>query len=437
MLPRATPTTRGDNMRIVGSIILRAAAAALFTATAALAGELPRAKPESVGLSSPRLARISAVLKADIAAGKIPGAVLLIARHGKVAHFEALGKTDPAQAAPMPHDGIFRIYSMTKPITSVAVMMLVEEGRINLDHPLSMYLPEFAKMSVGVEKADADGKPVLELVPARRQITIQDLLRHSSGITYGFFGPGLVKKAYVDAALNANDPDNAEFSAALAKLPLAYQPGTTWDYSNSTDILGRVVEVVSGKTLFGFMRERILDPLGMKDTAFYVTDPALHPRLAEPFPADRTIGAGAVVNDPRKARRWESGGGGMVSTARDYARFLQMLLQKGSFEGRRYLSPATIDYMTADHLGTTVAPGPLYLPGPGYGFGLGFAVRRGTGEAPVPAAAGEYNWGGAGGTAMWVDPKNDMFVVFMMQAPSKRGHYRPLLRNMIYGSLLR
>ncbi len=399
--------------------------------------DLPRAKPEQVGLSSERLARINALLKADVESKKIPGAVLLVARRGKVVHFEAVGKQDPAGNAPMTRDSIFRIYSMTKPITSVAAMMLAEEGRINLDQPVSMYLPEFAKMTVGVEKPDADGKPMLETVPARRQMTIQDLLRHTSGLTYGFFGPGLVKKSYVDASLLAGDPSNAEFSQAVAKLPLAYQPGTIWDHSHSTDVLGRLIEVVSGKTLYQFMRERILDPLGMPDTSFYVTEPPRQARLAEPFADDRSFGVGATMNNPRTGGKWESGGGGMVGTAMDYARFLQMLVNRGTLDGKRYLGPRTVEYMTADHNGTSITPGPLYLPGPGYGFGLGVAVRRGTGESAAAGAAGDYYWGGAGGTYMWVDPKNDMFVVFMMQSPKQRVHYRGLLRDMVYAAILK
>jgi CubicO group peptidase (beta-lactamase class C family) len=417
-----------------------------FAATALLAAlplfaaaELPRATPEQVDLSSTRLGMITEALKMDVAANKIPGAVLLIARRGKVAYFESFGKLDASTSVPMGKDSIFRIYSMSKPITTVAAMMLVEDGKLKVDDPISLYLPEFAKMTVGVEKPDASGKPSLETVPARRPITVQDLMRHTSGITYGFFGPGLVKKAYNDANIGADDPDNAQFSQRIAKLPLAYQPGTTWDYSYSTDILGRIVEVVSGKSLLAFEKERLLDPLGMADTSFYVTDAAKQKRLAEPFANDRNFGVNADINDPRIARKLESGGGGMVSTATDYAQFLQMLLSGGTLDGKRYLGPATLRQMTADHAnaGAGVVPGPLYLPGAGYGFGLGFAVRRATGEAAVPGEAGEYYWGGAGGTYMWVDPKSDMFVIFMMQSPKQRLYYRSVIRNMVYAALLK
>ncbi len=403
----------------------------------AAAQSLPTASPERVGLSGERLQMLSEVLKADVAANKIPGAVLLVARQGKVAWFDAVGKLDATAGTPMPKDGVFRIYSMTKPITTVAAMMLVEDGRLKLDDPVATWLPEYASMTVGIEKPGADGKPVLETVPARRPITVQDLMRHTSGLTYGFFGPGLVKQAYNAAGLGAGDPDNAEFSQRLSKLPLAYQPGTTWDYSHSTDILGRVVEVVSGQSLYSFMKVRLLDPLGMKDTSFYVSDAPRQARIAEPLSTDRSFGVGADINDPRVTRRLESGGGGLVSTASDYARFLQMLLNGGSLDGKRYLGPRTLALMTSDHsnAGAGIVPGPLYLPGAGYGFGLGFAVRRNEGEAPYPSGAGEYNWGGAGGTYMWVDPKNEMFVVLMLQSPKYRVHYRSLTRNMVYAAL--
>ncbi len=420
---------------------LRTALAGLSLATALLASAqpLPAARPEQVGLSTERLQMLTEVLKADAAAGRIPGAVLLVARQGKVAWFEPVGRLDPGTGTPMARDGIFRIYSMSKPVTTVAAMMLVEDGRMKLDDPVSMYLPEYARMTVGVEKPGADGKPVLETMPARRPITVQDLMRHTSGLTYGFFGPGLVKQAYNAAGLGAGDPDNAEFSERLAKLPLAYQPGTTWDYSYSTDVLGRLVEVVSGQSLYQFEKARLFDPLGMKDTSYYVPEPARQGRIAEPFAGDRGIGVAAEFNDPRVARRLESGGGGLVSTAGDYARFLQMLLNGGTLDGRRYLGPRTLALMTADHAGAGagIVPGPLYLPGPGYGFGLGFAVRRSDGDAPYPSAAGEYNWGGAGGTYMWVDPKNELFVVLMLQSPKHRVHYRSLVRNMVYAAVLK
>jgi CubicO group peptidase (beta-lactamase class C family) len=410
--------------------------AAWLATAAAGAAELPRAAPDAVGLSAERLGRLAAVLSADTASHVIPGAVLLVARHGKVAYFEAFGVRDPASQAPMTTDAIFRIYSMSKPITSVAAMMLWEDARFTLDEPIAKYLPMFAEPQVGVEQPGAAGAPpTLELVAAKKPITVHDLMRHSSGLTYGFFGDLMVKKAYVAANLNADDPTLAEFVARLAKLPLAFQPGTTWDYSQSTDVLGRLIEVIAGTSLYEFERAHLLAPLGMVDTGFAVTDPAKQGRVAEPFDADRTIGAGARVGDPRQPRKMESGGGGMVGTAMDYARFAQMLLNGGTLDGRRYLGPRTVAYMTSDHLGSAVVPGPYYLPGPAYGFGLGFAVRRLAGVAPYAGSPGDYTWGGAGGTYFWVDPKTDLVVVFMMQSPKHRVHYRTIVRDLVYAAV--
>src|SRR5438874_2941670 len=304
-----------------------AVAATLFVTLPSAFAESPNtANPEETGFTSTGLARIDAYIKNEIAGNKIPGAIMMIQRNGKTAYFNSFSVRDPGTKEPMTTDTIFRIYSMSKPITTVAAMMLVEEGKLQLEEPLSKYIPAFANVKVGVEKKGEDGAMGLELVPAKRQITIQDLMRHTSGLTYGFFGEGMVKKTYLDAHLTEGDVDNAEFAERLAKLPLAYQPGTTWDYSQSTDVLGRVVEVVSGKSLYQFEKERLLDPLGMADTSFAVTDPAKQERLAEPFPNDRAIGTGVEFYNPRVAGRWESGGGGMQSTAMDYARFLQMLL---------------------------------------------------------------------------------------------------------------
>jgi CubicO group peptidase (beta-lactamase class C family) len=407
----------------------------LFTLGVAQAQTLQTVKPEQVGLSSERLGRVSTLLKADVEKGTYPGAILLIARHGKIAWFETVGVRDPETKQPMTRDTIFRIYSMTKPITSLATMMLVEDGKLALGDPVSKYIPAFGTVKVAVEKRDAGGATTVELVPTTRPMTIQDLLRHTAGLTYGFFGEGAVKKMYADAKISKDYPSNEEFVERLAKLPLAYQPGTTWDYSHATDVLGRVVEIVAGTSLLRFQKERILDPLGMRDTSFYVTDKAKQPRIAEPFKNDRSIGLDAELNDPRVEQKWESGGGGLVSTTMDYARFAQMLLNGGTLDGRRIVSPKTVAYMTADHLGTTIVPGPYYLPGAGFGFGLGFGVRKDAGIANVAGSVGEYNWGGAGGTYYWADPQEDMFVVYMMQAPSKRTYIRPILKNMIYSAV--
>jgi len=415
-----------------------AGAAVVFAATLALAQDLPSARPEQVGLSPERLAKVSAWMKSEVDKKKVPGAVLLIARQGKVAHFEAVGVQDPATGAPMAKDSIFRIYSMTKPIATVAAMALAEEGRLLLEAPVAAFIPAFKDMKVAAEKPNpAGGAPIVDLVPATRAMTVQDLMRHTSGLTYGFFGDSAAKRAYRVAKISfEGDTSAADFANAIAAMPLGFQPGSTWDYSYSTDVLGRVVEVLEGdKPLGAVLEQRIFRPLGMKDTAFYVADPTKQKRLAEPFPDDRAIGIGINFNDPRIAGKAESGGGGLTGTAMDYARFLQMLLNGGALDGKRILGPATVAYMASDHLGTAIARGSLYLPGAGYGFGLGFAVRTAAGESAYNATAGDLYWGGAGGTYFWLDPKQEMFVVFMMQSPKNRVPYRSILRNMVYAAI--
>lgn len=409
----------------------------VLAACLANAADLPRATPAELGFSPERLDRISTVLTEAVQHKLMPGAVLLIARHGKIGYFQSVGALTPDAETPMPTDALFRIYSMSKPITVVAALILAEQGRITFDEPIAKLIPAFSHMEVGVARPNPSGSdiPVMQLVPADRPITVQDLMRHTSGMTYGVFGDSLVKRAYREAHLFAGDFDNAEFADRIARLPLAYQPGTTWEYGHSTDILGRLVEVASGESLFQFEKENLLDPLGMTDTSFYVADPAKQGRIAEPFADDRTLGTDATVNDPRVARRWQSGGGGMVSTATDYARFLQMLLNGGTLDGRRYLSPHTVAYMTSDQLGP-VAQLPGHIAAPGYGFGLGVAVRIAPGQAGYPGTIGDWFWGGAAGTYFWVDPKNDMFTVFMMQSPKNRVPLRSLLRDLVYAALV-
>ncbi|MDT7833999.1 serine hydrolase domain-containing protein [Aquabacterium sp. OR-4] len=431
---RLQPTLRP---LLLATLLALAGAASLAPAPARAQAQIPIARPEAVGLSAERLTRVSDWLRAEVAAKRIPGAVVMVMRGGKLAYVDAIGQRDPASPAPMKIDDIFRIYSMTKPIVSVAALMLAEEGKLLLEAPIARYIPAFADVKVGVEKTDAQGNKALELVAPRRPPTVQDLLRHTAGLTYGFFGDGLVKQAYQKAGISAGgDISNAEFADKIAKMPLIAQPGSTWDYSNATDVLGRVIEVASGQTLGAFLQRRIFDPLGMRDTSFYLPEPERQARLAEPFAEDRVIGVGAVVGNPRKVERMESGGGGLVSTAPDYLRFLAMLRHGGELEGRRIISPATLAFMTADHLGAGVLRTPLYLPGPGYGFGLGVAVRTSAGEAASPASVGEYYWGGAGGTYMWVDPALDLAVVFMMQSPKMRVPYRSLLRNLVAGAVI-
>jgi CubicO group peptidase (beta-lactamase class C family) len=398
-------------------LVLAALSSLLLSLPAALQAQgLPTVKPDEVGLSSQRLAGIGSWLRTEVAQKKIPGAVIMVVRGGKVAYLDVVGQRGPDNPAPMKVDDIFRIYSMTKPIVSVAALMLVEEGRLLLDAPVARYIPAFANVKVGIEKTDASGQKTLDLVPPRRPMTVQDLMRHTSGLTYGFFGDGLVKKAYQEAGITAGgDITNQEFAERIAGMPLAYQPGSTWDYSNSTDVLGRVIEVVTGQSLYQHRSCACSIRWAWRHLVLRAK-PGARRASPKPLADDRVIGVGALVSDPRVVQKMESGGGGLVSTTPDYARFLMMLRNGGQLDGRRYLSPRTLEYMTSNHLDAGVQRTPLYLPGAGYGFGLGFAVRTSTGEAPFPSPAGEYYWGGAAGTYMWVDPASDLFVVFMMQS---------------------
>ncbi len=342
--------------------------------------------------------------------GQLPGAVALLARRGKIAFFESFGARDGEQGAPMTRDAIFRIASMSKPITSVAVMMLAEEGRFLLSDPISRYLPELGKLEVALDD---------KRVPAVREITIQDLLRHTSGLTYGFFGNSAVDKLYLEQGVFTRDANLAETVAKLGKLPLKHQPGTTWEYSVSVDVLGRLVEVVSGLPFDRFLRERMFEPLEMRDTDFNVPARELS-RVAALYESDGNGGIRQVqpqgVQDLAKPVGYFSGGGGLVSTARDYARFAQMLLEEGALDGHRLLGRKTVELMRSDHLG------PISFPRhPGYGFGLGFAVRTAPGLAPIASSVGEYHWGGAYGTGFWIDPAEQLIGVFMAQLrPSPR-----------------
>jgi CubicO group peptidase (beta-lactamase class C family) len=383
--------------------------------------------------SGAKLERISDYIRHEIATGKIPGAIMLIQRHGKPVYSECFGERDTVGKRPMSANTIFRLYSMSKPITSVAIMMLVEDGELKLDDPIEKYIPAFADARVGVDRFDAAGHPTLTLEPLRRSISIRDLLQHTSGITYGIYGDDPARKRYAAADLFNGDFDNAELADRIAHLPLAEQPGTLWDYGHSTDILGRLVEVVSGKSLLQFERERLLDPLKMTETAFYVTDEADFARIAEPMPNDRDILPVVGIRDPRHVRRPQSGGAGMVGTITDYARFAQMLLNGGELDGRRYLSAETVASMTTDHVGpqSGIARDRYYFPGDASGFGFGFAVRTRL-LASEPGPVGEYRWDGVAGTFFWIDPKDDMFVIFMAQTPSQRGRIQSELRKLVY-----
>lgn len=405
------------------------------TSVWAAAGGLPAAAPEAAGVSSARLENVTATFQRAVDSGELPGAVLAIARRGHLVYEKSVGWRDFERKAPMSSDAIFRMYSMTKPIVSVAAMMLVEEGRLSLDEPVSKYIPEFAKMTVGVETPDPNGgAPTFTTVPAKRQITVHDLLRHTSGLTYGVLGAKTaVKQLYIDNEIFSQKWVLADFARALAKLPLAFEPGTTFEYSHSTDVLGRVVEVASGKTLDVFLKERILDPLGMKDTAWEVA-PENVDRFAQPRP-DVYTGETPKMLDLTQKATFFAGGHGLVSTAADYIRFCQMLLNGGTLEGVRILGPKTLSFMASNHLNTQISPGPNYIPGPGYGFGLGFAVRLETGQSDWPGSTGEYFWAGAGGTYFWIDPKEQVVAVLLSQEPVRRQHWRVVFRDLVYQSL--
>jgi CubicO group peptidase (beta-lactamase class C family) len=401
--------------------------------------EQPRPAPSSLSssLSHEKLERVGDYIRQEIAAGTIPGAVILIQQHGHPVYFESFGVRDVESRRSMTADTIFRIYSMSKPITSVAAMMLVEDGKLALHDPIAKYIPAFENVKVGVEKTDESGKPALALEPLNRPITIEDLLRHTSGLTYGFYGNNAVRRIYANSDMFDGDFDNATFAERLARLPLAEQPGTRWDYGHSTDVLGRVIEVVSGQSLYQFDKQRLLDPLGMSETAFGVTDTTQQPRLAQPMPQD-PLGPVAGIKDPTVPRRWESGGAGMVGTIGDYARFAQMLLNGGELDGRRYLKPETIALMASDHIGpeTKIARDQIYFPGETSGFGLGFAVRTSV-PANTSWPLGEYRWDGAGGTFFFIDPRDDMFTIFMVQLPMQGGRLQQALKTLIYDAIAR
>ncbi len=388
---------------------------------------LPQADPATLGLNPQGLARMTDAFSAEIARGLLPGAVLLVGRQGRIGCFEALGLADPVRGTPMARDTLFRIYSMTKPIVSLAVMMLVEEGRLTIDAPVSRHLPEYAAQEVGVMR---DGQ--LALVPVEREATVQDLLRHTAGLAYEFTGDSTVQRMYTEQRIGSASKTNAEFSAQIAALPLMHQPGSQWEYSRATDTLGRLVEVLSGQTLGAFLEQRIFGPLGMVDTGFHVPATQQH-RLAQAFDIDPDSGAPVRLLKVTEPPRFESGGGGLVSTATDYARFLLMLQGDGTLDGVRIVSRKTLEWMTADHLGDIPNRSPL-LP-PGHGFGLGFAVRLHNGIDTSPGSVGQYFWSGLAGTTFWVDPREQMFALLLVQAPNQREYCRTLFRTLAYAAL--
>ncbi|ROZ71236.1 serine hydrolase [Ramlibacter sp. WS9] len=378
-------------------------------------------------LNRSALARLRATLQSHIDRQRIPGAIAVVALGGHVELFEALGRQDPQTGAPMKDDAIFRIYSMTKPIVSLATLILAEEGGLQLADPVSKYLPEFANQQVAVEEGGA-----VRLQPSRRDATVHDLLRHTAGLTYEFLGSNAVQRQYEAADITNRSRTSAEFCKVLAAMPLADQPGTCWQYSRATDVLGALIEVAAGQPLGALLQQRVLGPLGMKDTAFAVPQDQWH-RTAEPFANDPDSGDAVVMMDGREVPKFESGGGGLLSTAADYTRFLQLMRNGGSLEGTRMVSRKTIEWMTADHLGAIPANGDLLLPG--YGFGLGFSVRTHAGLAPQPGSVGQYFWSGIGGTSFFVDPAEDLFAMLLTQAPNQRIFFRNLFRHLVYAAV--
>ncbi len=427
-------------------LVLALTVSPLFAPVASRANNDPTVvAPESVGLSTGRLANIRAVMSKHVAENRIPGASGLIARNGKIAYQETFGMADVEAGKPMKMDTIHRIYSMTKPITSVALMMLYEEGRFQLNDPVAKYLPEFAKMQVAVEEKDPQtGKPVMKTVPAKRPITVRDLMRHTAGLTYGVFGDTLVDREYRKARI-LGQLNLADFVRDLAAIPLQYEPGTRWHYSVSVDVQGRLIEVLSGKPFDQFLQERIFTPLEMNDTAF-VVPAAKKDRLARLYTITKE---GKLAPLPTCSSRQEcyeafpnavpdflhsmgmlSGGGGLTSTAYDYLRFCQMLLDQGVYNEKRLLSRKTVQLMSSDHLGSI--PG----MGPGTGFGLGFAVSKAPGEAGMMGSPGEYNWGGAAGTKFWIDPQEQLIGIFMIQILPHTGlEYGSQFRVLTYQSI--
>ena len=432
-------------MRLKRIATLAFAVTTIFSAAVVQAQALPSAPPESVGMSTQRLGRISEVFRQQIDKGNLPGVVVMVARRGRLVYTDTIGFQNKQAGIPLSKDAIFRIYSMTKPLVSVAAMMLVEDGKMQLNDAVSKFLPGVKDLQVSVAKVDAEfARTTYALIPAEREITVQDLLRHTSGLAYSSLTQNAaVKEAYakggIDEDVRGLSP--AEEVERFAKVPLAHQPGTVWEYSLATDMLGRVVEAASGKRLADFLDERLFKPLGMNDTAFFVAKDKLG-RLAEALPVDAATGKPIKLYDVSAVPNNDSGGGGGVSTASDYLRFAQMMANGGQLDGKRYLSRTTVELMTSDHLGARIqalspmTPGEILLSTPGYTFGLGFAVRQAAGVAGVSGSAGEFMWGGYAGTYFWIDPKEQLVGVYMTQAPSPiRAYYRKLFKQLVYAAI--
>jgi CubicO group peptidase (beta-lactamase class C family) len=397
----------------------------------------PMGDLEALGFSSSRLARIAAWQQSQVDAGAFSGAVAAIARNGKIAYLRAVGFRDRAKTIPLQNDAIFWIASMTKPVTSVAAMILVEEGKLDLAAPVHQYLPEIKDMMVGVETTDpASGQSRLALEPQKRPMTVEDLLRHTSGLVYYDRGTTAVHKLYAEGYFEryARDSTLKDFVSSLARLPLAYQPGEVFEYALNLDVLGRVIEVVSGQPLDQFFDNRLFKPLGMVDTAFWVPPEKLS-RLVDP-PADAPI---RPHRDVTKPTTMFSGGGGLVSTAADYLRFAQMLLNGGELDGVRILSPATVHRMTTNSLppGIRIANSSFYV-GPQYGasWGLGFAIRADAARSKVPGSVGSYTWNGLWGCYFWVDPAEGLIAIQLIQTGKNYDPFLVAFRNLTYGAFL-
>jgi CubicO group peptidase (beta-lactamase class C family) len=384
--------------------------------------------------SAAKLERVTEFFNNEVATGKLPGAVVLIQQHGRPVYLKCFGVQDVETRIPMTSDTIFALHSMTKPITSVAAMMLIDAGKLSLADPVSKFIPGFSDAKVGVGSDTADSQNVLKLVPADRPVTIMDLLRHTSGITYDYIGGKLIMKTYSESGLFDGHYNNEVFADRIAGLPLARQPGTLWRYGHSTDVLGRIIEIVSGQTLYQFEKQHIFDPLGMTSTKFVLESADERARMAEPLPSDTIL---KLAETQRRAYpEWESGGGGLVSTVTDYARFAQMILGGGELDGNRYLSPVAFKAMTSDHIGpdSGVARDYYYFPGDGFGYGYGFAVRIDPGNAkpPPPGSIGELKWDSGSGTYFGVDPKLDMIYILLEQTQNERGRITPAFKKLVY-----
>ena len=385
----------------------------------------------STGFSDTALQTLSDVLQAHVDRGRLPGAVAYIARHGQPVLHHACGQQDPVAGTPMALDSIFRIYSMTKPIVSVAIMRLLERGQLLLSDPVGQHLSEFAEVRV------ADDATCRTTRAPARPPTVQDLLRHTAGLTYEILGNDPIQQRYSQAGLGTRQLSNTDFAHALAAIPYRYEPGSIWQYSRATDLLGALLERVTGQPLCDYLQAHILGPLGMADTAF-VVPPDKHHRIAEAFAHDPDGGVQMPLMDLRNPTPQQVGGAGLGSTAADYARFLQCMLNGGTLDGVRILSPASVRLMTSDHLGdipvNRTGRGADLLP-PGHGFGLGFAVRLEDGLATQLGSQGMYYWSGISGTVFFVDPAKDFFAILLTQAPNQRTFYRPLFRNLVYAAL--